>query len=172
MPSTRSKSVADFPVGTTVRVVFEGTVETTGSIYGRTTHLRLRNGDVIAPSALGAAMHVHLGSPAMPTWQAGDVIVLRFTESGDRFTYARGVDGWVANQPLGEARVRNLWAKGLVEHVLRDGKPVATSAPKAAGGVVSASAPSLSPLPRPRSPRPGAYFGGPAPLTRPSFSPF
>jgi hypothetical protein len=63
---------------------------------------------------------------APPVWQPGDVIMLKHTPSGGEYTYVRGQRTWPGELVGGktDADVHALYAKGLVRHVLRDGKPV------------------------------------------------
>lgn len=60
-----------------------------------------------------------------PTWKPGDVVVLRFSEYGSEFTYVRGLKDWPGDGARkSDAEVNALKNRGLVRHVLRDGKPV------------------------------------------------
>lgn len=61
-----------------------------------------------------------------PAWQPGDVVVLRHSAGAHEFTYVRGQKLWPGEygDPKYDSTISTLYRKGLVRHVLRDGKPV------------------------------------------------
>lgn len=132
------------PLGTKVRVVFEGTVE---DVQPKRTYPRgyvgpaprrmVRVGQnftgdplYLSPAQITAAVTVE---QTAPEWQSGDVIVVTFAKGtqAPSYTYVRGVSRWVGERTNGltDREVDALYREGKARHIVRNGHPVTAPAP-------------------------------------------
>lgn len=140
MPSLSARDVERLPVGTRVRVTFEGTVEEPRAPRtGLALRKRVRvghgpartygdDGVYLSPGQIASATTVEQIAPA---WQAGDVVSIAFANGSQapRYTYVRGSSSWLGEvRNLTDAEVSRRYAEGKVEHLIRDGKHIATAA--------------------------------------------
>lgn len=132
--------------GQRVRAVYEGTVEET--VTGRKV-LRLDDGSQIPSGILQRTVNM---MQEVPTWQIGDVVVIRFNGPGSTpYTYIRDARRWPGiTTTLTDDDVTRYVEAGIATHLVRAGEPVA---------------PKPAPVPvRPVGPRPGPVLRRPLPF--------
>ena len=129
--------IADLPVGTKVRLVFEGEVveRQTRSYPSRTVKevalaaVDTMNGPHVPRINSMQVSRATTVEVVAPKWIPGDVVVVRYPYDATPYTYVRGRFGWPGESAAdkSDAEISRLFAEGKAEHVLRNGKPVPPS---------------------------------------------